>query len=103
MNMDKDTAIDNILRNFGELATVDRPQLEKIFNSGLERGLSIKQMYDGLRLVYGVNFHQPELFSSKEAAEMLNLSESDFLEEMQEQGIKTERPKGSVYYFPKGI
>ncbi len=101
--MDMNTAIENILRNYGELAAVDRPQLEKIFNSGLERGLSIKQMYDGLRLVYGVNFHQPELFSTKEAAEMLNLSESDFLEEMQEQGIKTERPKGSVYYFPKGI
>lgn len=101
--MDKGTAIDNILRNYGELAAVDRLQLEKMFNSGLERGLSIKQMYDGLRLVYGVNFHRPELFSTKEAAEMLNLSKNDFLEELQRQGIKTERPKGSVYYFPKGI
>lgn len=101
--MDMNTAIDNILRNYGKLAAVDRPQLEKMFNSGFERGLSVNQMYNGIRLVYGVNFHQPELFSSKEAAEMLELSESDLLEELQRQGIKPEQTKGNVYYFPKGL
>ncbi len=101
--MDKETAINNILRNYGELAAVDRPQLEKIFNDGLGRGLSVKQMYDGIRLVYGVNFQQPELFSSKEAAAMLELSESDFLDEMQRQGIKPEQTRGNVFYFPKGL
>lgn len=101
--MDMDTAIDNILRNYGTLAAVDRPQLQRMFDNGLERGLSVKQMYDGIRLVYGVNFNQPELFSTKEAAEMLELSESDFLDEMQRQGIKPEQTKGSVFYFPKGL
>ncbi len=101
--MDINTAIDNILRNYGELAAVDRPQLEKMFNSSFERGLSVNQMYNGIRLVYGVNFYQPELFSSKEAAEMLELSESDLLEELQRQGIKPEQTKGNVYYFPKGL
>ena len=101
--MDINTAIDNILRNYGKLAAVDRPQLEKMFNSCFERGLSVNQMYNGIRLVYGVNFHQPELFSSKEAAEMLELSESDLLEELQRQGIKPEHTKGNVYYFPKGL
>ncbi len=28
--MDMNTAIENILRNYGELAAVDRPQLENI-------------------------------------------------------------------------
>lgn len=101
--MDMNTAIDNILRNYGEVAAVDRPQLEKIFDNGLQNGLTIKQMYDGLRLVYGVNFHQPEMFSSKEAAEMLELSESDLLEELQRQNIKPEQTKGNVFYFPKGL
>lgn len=101
--MDLNTAVDNILRNYGELAAVDRPQLEQIFNSGLVRGLSVKQMYDGIRLVYGVNFHQQELFSSKEAAEMLGLSESGLLEEMQKQGIQPEQVQGNVYFFPNGI
>lgn len=99
--MEMNIAIDNILRNYGELAAVDRTQLEKIFNNGLQRGLSVNQMYNGLRLVYGVNFQQQELFSTKEAAEMLELSESDLLEEMQRQGIKPEHTKGNVFYFPK--
>lgn len=101
--MDMNTAIDNIMRNYGELAAVDRAQLEKMLNSGLERGLTVNQMYNGIRLVYGVNFHQPEMFSSKEAAEMLELSESDLLEELQRQGIKPEQTKGNVFYFPKGL
>ncbi len=99
--MDINIAIDNILRNYGELAAVDRPQLDKMFNSGLKCGLSVNQMYNGIRLVYGVNFHQLELFSPKEAAEMLELSESDLLEELQRQGIKPGQAKGNVYYFPK--
>ena len=101
--MDMETAINNILRNYGELAAVDRPRLEEIFNDGLGRGLSVIQMYNAIRLVYGVNFQQPELFSSKEAAEMLELSESDFLNEMQRQGIKPEQTRGNVFYFPTGL
>ncbi len=101
--MDMNTAIDNILRNYGKLTGIDRPQLEKMFNNGLERGLSVNQMYNGIRLVYGVNFHQPELFSSKEVAEMLEVSESDLLEELQKQEIKVEQTKGNIYYFPKGL
>lgn len=101
--MDMNTAINNILQNYGTLAAVDRPQLEKMFNNGLESGLTIKQMYDGIRLVYGVNFHRREMFSLKEAAEMLELSESDLLEELQKQGIKPEQRKGNVFYFPHGL
>lgn len=101
--MDKNTAIDNILRNYGELAEVDRPQLEKMFNSGFEYGLSVDQMYNGIRLVYGVNFHQTEMFSIAEAAEMLDLSESDLLVELQKQGIKPDQTKGNIYYFPRGL
>jgi len=101
--MDMNTAIDNILRNYGKLAAVDRPQLEQMFNNGLQQGLTVNQMYDGIRLVYGVNFHQQEVFSAKEAAEMLKLSENDLLDELQRQGIKPERTKGNVYYFPKGL
>lgn len=101
--MDINTAIDNILRNYGTIAAVDRPQLEKMFNNGLQQGLTVNQMYNGIRLVYGVNFHQPEMFSSKEAAEMLELSESALLDELQRQGIKPEQTKGNVYYFPKGL
>lgn len=100
--MDMETAINSILRNYGKLAAVDSPQLEKIFNDGLGRGLSIKQIYDGIRLVYGANFHQMELFSSKEAVEMLGLSESGLLDEIQRQGIMPEQTKGNVFYFPKG-
>lgn len=101
--MDMETAINNILLNYGELAAVDRSQLEKMFNNGLKRGLSIKQMYNGIRLVYSANFHQQELFSTKEVAEMLALSESELLNEIQEQGISVQQAKGNVYYFPKGI
>lgn len=101
--MDMDAAIDNIMRNYSELAEVDRPQLEKIFNNGLQNGLTINQMYNGMRLVYGVNFHQPEMFSSKETAEMLELSESDLLEELQRQGVKPERTRGNAFYFPLGL
>ena len=56
--MDIETAINNILLNYGKLAAVDRPKLEEMFNSGLKRGLSINQIYNGMRLVYGANFHQ---------------------------------------------
>lgn len=98
-----ETAINNILRNYGELATVDRPRLEKVFNDGLKRGLSVKQMHNAIRLVYGVNFQQSELFSSKEVAEILELSESNFLDEIQRQEIKPEHTKGNVFYFPKGL
>ncbi len=101
--MDKDTAINNILRNYGEMAAVDYKQLEKMFDNGLKRGLSVKQMYDGMRLVYGVVFGQPEIFSVKEASEMLELSESGLLEELQAQGIEPGRVRGSIYYFPDGL
>lgn len=101
--MDMNTAIDNILRNYGELAEVDRPTLERLFDSAFERGLTVTQAYNGLRLVYGVNFQQQEYFSVKEVSEMLEVSESDLLDEMQRQGIKPEQTKGNVYYFPNGI
>ena len=42
--MDIETAINNILLNYGKLAAVDRPKLEEMFNSGLKRGLSINQI-----------------------------------------------------------
>ncbi len=103
INMDMETAINSILLNYGELAAVDRLQLEKIFNNGLQRGLSINQIYNGMRLVYGANFHQQELFSSKETAEMLALSESELLDEIQRQGIAMQQMEGNVYYFPKGV
>lgn len=101
--MDINTAINNILRNYGTLAAVNRQQLEKIFNNGLKSGLTVKQMYNGMRLVYGINFHQAELFSLKEAAEMLELSENDLLEKLQKQSVEPEQTKGNVYYFPKGL
>lgn len=101
--MDRQTAINNLLRNYGEMAAVDRPTLERLFDSAFERGLTVSQAYNGLRLVYGVNFHQQEYFTAKEAAEMLEVSESDLLDEMQRQGIKPEQTKGNVYYFPNGI
>ena len=41
--MDKSTAVNNLMDNYGEMAGLERRELERLIDSGLSKGFSVKQ------------------------------------------------------------
>ena len=101
--MDKSTAVNNLMNNYGEMAGLERRELERLIDSGISKGFSVKQCYNGIRLCLGMEYGQQEIFSAAEAAEMLNISKSELFSEMQRIGSEPVQAKGRILYFPEGI
>jgi hypothetical protein len=96
-------AIDNLMFNYGSMAELDRESLKQLIRSGQEQGFTVRQCYNGIRLCLGLEYQQQEVFSTREAAEMLEISEGELLNEMLELGVKPKKQKGKVFFFPEGI
>lgn len=101
--MDKSTAVNNLMNNYGKTAGLERRELERLIDSGLSKGFSVKQCYNGIRLCLGMEYGQQEIFSEAEAEEMLNISKSELFSEMQRIGSEPVQAKGRIFYFPEGI
>lgn len=101
--MDKSTAVNNLMNNYGEMAGLERRELERLIDSGLSEGFSVRQVYNGIRLVLGMEYQQQEIFSASEAAEMLEVSESELFSRMAAIGAEPIKAEGKIYYFPDGI
>lgn len=101
--MTTQTAIDNLMTNYGDIAGLERRELERLIDSGLSKGFSVKQCYNGVRLCLGATYGQQEIFSAAEAEEMLNISKSELFSEMQRIGSEPVQAKGRIFYFPEGI
>jgi hypothetical protein len=97
------TAIDNLMANYGCIAGLDRLKLERLISSGLSKGFSVRQCYNGVRLCLAIEYGQQEIFSEAEAEEMLNISKSELFSEMQRIGSEPVQAKGRIFYFPEGI
>lgn len=98
-----ETAIDNLMTNYGDMAGLDRLKLERLIESGLSEGFSVRHVYNGIRLVLGMEYQQQEFFSASEAAEMLEVSESELFSRMAAIGAEPIKAEGKIYYFPDGI
>lgn len=85
------------------MAELDRESLKQLIRSGQEQGFTVRQCYNGIRLCLGLEYQQQEVFSTREAAEMLEISEGELLNEMLELGVKPKKQKGKVFFFPEGI
>lgn len=96
-------AIDNLMFNYGSMAELDRESLKQLIRSGQEQGFTVRQCYNGIRLCLGLEYQQQEVFSTREATEMLEISEGELLNEMLELGVKPKKQKGKVFFFPEGI
>lgn len=96
-------AIDNLMFNYGSMAELDRESLKQLIRSGQEQGFTVRQCYNGIRLCLGLEYQHQEVFSTREAAEMLEISEGELLNEMLELGVKPKKQKGKVFFFPEGI
>lgn len=101
--MTTQTAIDNLMTNYGDIAGLERQKLERLIESGLSEGFSVRQIYNGIRLVMGMEYQQQEIFSASEAAEMLEVSESELFSRMAAIGAEPIKAKGEIYYFPNGV
>lgn len=101
--MDKSTAVNNLMNNYGEMAGLERRELERLIDNGLSKGFSVKQCYNGVRLCLGATYGQQEIFSAAEAAEILEISESELFSKMQEIGAEPIQSERTVFYFPKGV
>lgn len=101
--MTTQTAIDNLMTNYGDIAGLERQKLERLIESGLSEGFSVRQVYNGIRLVLGMEYQQQEIFSASEAAEMLEVSESELFSRMAAIGAESIKAKGEIYYFPNGV
>lgn len=93
-------AVNRIMENYGNIAGITRLELEEVMDSGLTMGFSIRQVYNAVRLVLGIQHRQQEIFSANEAAEIMRLSESTLFSKIQELGTATEHTSSKTFYFP---
>lgn len=98
-----DEAVDTIMFNYGSGGELDRKSLYSLIRSGQDQGFSVRECYNGIRLCLGLKYQQREVFSAREAAEILKISEGELLNEMLELGAKPKKQKGKVFFFPEGI
>lgn len=101
--MNIETAINNLIISYGDVARLKRRELERLINSGLSKGFSVKQCYNGIRLCLGMEYGKQEIFSAAEAAEMLEISESELFSKMQEIGAEPIQSERTVFYFLRGV
>ena len=95
--MTTQTAIDNLMTNYGDIAGLERQKLERLIESGLSEGFSVRQVYNGIRLVLGMEYQQQEIISASEATEMLEISEREIFSRMESIGAEPIKAKRKIY------
>lgn len=111
--MDIITAVNNLYSNYKQHG-ITREQIAILMPDGIQRGFTVQQAYNGLRMSLGYEFNERELFSTSEVAEMLECTEQEVIEqlekvkaELEEQGKDTSeyfiQPQQSMkfLYYPK--
>lgn len=111
--MDILTAVNNLYNTYKDYGA-DREQLTLLIADGLERGFTVRQAYNGVRMILGHENNVKELFTVSEVAEMLECSEKEVIEQIEQLKSELERkgedtskyfiePQQSfkLLYFPK--
>ena len=80
--MTREDVINNVLANYGGYG-IDRKTIEKLLDSGLKEGLSYQAIYTGIKLAYAQEYGEHALFTTKEVAEALGVSEEMVIQEIE--------------------
>ena len=80
--MTREDVTNNVLANYGGYG-IDRKTIEKLLDSGLKEGLSRQAIYAGIKLAYAQEYGEHALFTTKEAAEALGVSEEMVIQEIE--------------------
>ena len=80
--MTREDVINNVLANYGGYG-INRKTIEKLLNSGLKEGLSYQAIYTGIKLAYAQEYGEHALFTTKEVAESLDVSEEMVIQEIE--------------------
>lgn len=97
--MDIVTAVNNLYNTYKDYGA-DREQLTLLIMDGLERGFTVQQAYNGVRMVLGHENNVRELFTVSEVAEMLECSEKEVIEQMEQLKSELEqRGEDTSEYF----
>lgn len=113
--MDLHIAINNLYSTYAKYGA-SRELLGELLADGVENmGFTVRQAYNGVRMVLGNLYNESELFSVSEVAEMLGVSEAEALQEVERSREQLERegkdvseyfieqkPISKFIYFPEG-
>ncbi len=75
-------ALDNLCRNYGKYMT--RQEYSNLLKSGIDRGLTVKGAYNGIKMVIASETGQREYFTVDDVCEITGESRETVLERIEE-------------------
>lgn len=77
-------AADELMATYARFG-IDRREIVRLMRSGIENyDLTIGAVFNGCRMMLSEQFHTQELFSQRDIAEMLEISEEEAVERIEE-------------------
>ena len=77
-------AADKLMATYARFG-IDRREIVRLMRSGIENyDLTIGAVFNGCRMMLSEQFHTQELFSQRDIAEMLEISEEEAVERIEE-------------------
>lgn len=77
-------AADKLMATYARFG-IDRREIVRLMRSGIENyDLTIGAVFNGCRMMLSEQFHAQELFSQRDIAEMLEISEEEAVERIEE-------------------
>lgn len=100
--MDIVTAVNNLYNTYKDYGA-DREQLTLLIMDGLERGFTVQQVYNGVRMVLGHENNVRELFTVSEVIEQMEQLKSELEQRGEDTSEYFIEPQQSfkLLYFPK--
>lgn len=76
-------AADKLMATYARFG-IDRREIVRLMRSGIENySLTIGAVYNGCRMMLSEQFHTQELFSQRDIAEMLDISDQEAVEQIE--------------------
>ena len=76
--------VDKLMTTYARFG-IDRREIVRLMRSGIENyDLTVESTFHGLRMMLGARFGIPETFTQKDVALMLNISEREAVERIEE-------------------
>lgn len=113
--MNKEMIITNLLANYGKYG-VTKEKLEENIKDGLEKyNLSLKTIYNGLRMTLASAFGEQEFFSVEDIAEITGETKEEVIARIEQcrneivsnggnpDDYFIEKQRAAVHFFPNGI
>lgn len=78
-------ALNNLVNTYTKKYGFPKAEIDKMMKSGIvDYDLSVMVVYNGARMTLGHMYNEPEYFSSSEVAEMLECTEAEVIEKIEE-------------------